>query len=300
MIRYILLVGLLAGSVTAGPVKVVCTLTDLGWLAAEVGGDDVEVAVLCPGQYDPHFLPARPSLARALGKADLLCYNGLDLEVGWLPVLINKARNPEIRAGQSGNLDCSTALEQVLEVPVGEVSRSQGDVHPLGNPHYLLDPRNGIQVAHLMAERLSALRPEAADRFRRRADQLDAGLQPRIAAWEKAAAPVCRRPLVHYTKQWEYLAAWLGIDLLGAVEHRPGISPSPRHVDELVARARAAGVRELIAAPWNHLDVARKAAKRLDAVLVVLPAAVASLDGAATYPEMFDLILARLVAAAGE
>ncbi len=287
---------------TAGaePLHVVCTLTDLGWLAGEVGGDDVEVTVLCPGAYDPHFLPARPSLARKLGKADLLCYNGLDLEVGWLPVLIDKARNPGVRAGRRGSLDCSAALDRILEVPQHAVSRAEGDVHPHGNPHYLLDPRNGVAVARLMAGRMAELKPEAADRFARRADALAGDMAPRIEAWRASAAPVAARPLVHYSKQWEYLADWLGLELLGAVEHRPGIAPSPRHVDDLVTRARAAGVRELVAAPWNHLDVADRAAERMDATLVVLPAAVDSQDEAVDYPAMFDVILARLRAAAGE
>jgi zinc/manganese transport system substrate-binding protein len=276
--------------------QVVCTLTDLGWLAERVGGEDAEVQVLCPGQYDPHFLPARPSLARRLGKADLLCYNGLELEVGWLPVLLDKARNPRVRNGQAGDLDCSRALEHVLEVPAGQVSRAQGDVHPLGNPHYLLDPRNGIRVARLMAGRMGELRPDAAANFAARAEALADELTPLIAAWEAAAAPVREQPLIHYTKQWEYLADWLGLDLLGAIEHRPGIAPSPRHVDELIVRGRAAGVREVIAAPWNHIDAAAKAADRLGATLEVLPAAVGSLPEAVDYPTMFDVILRRLVA----
>jgi len=295
-----LVAGLVVGAAGAAPLKVVCTLTDLGWLAAEVGGEDTEVAVLCPGQYDPHFLPARPSLARELGKADLLCYNGLELEIGWLPALLEKARNPRIRPGTAGDLDCSQALSRVLDVPTGPVSRAQGDVHPLGNPHYLLDPRNGVLVAKLMAARMSELRPEAAERFQDRANRLAADLTPRIAAWREAAAPVRERPLVQYHTQWEYLADWLGLELLGAVEHRPGISPSPRHVEELEARGRATGVRELIAAPWNHLDAARKAADRMGAVLVELPAAVGALPEAVDYVAMFDLILARLLAAAGE
>jgi len=283
--------------VHAGPLKVVCTTTDLGWLAAEVGGDAVEVTVLCPGPYDPHFLPAKPSLARKLGKADLLCYNGLELEVGWLPVLIDKARNTKVRDGQSGHLDCALALEHILEVPEGEISRAQGDVHPHGNPHYLLDPRNGVLVAHLIAERMGELRPELADRFRERAVALEADLAPRIAAWEAAAESARARPLVHYTKQWEYLEAWLDLSCLGAVEHRPGISPSPRHVDDLVKQAEYAGVTQLIAAPWNHLDIGQKAADRMGAALVVLPAAVDSQDGADSYPAMFDLILTRLTTA---
>jgi len=277
--------------------KVVCTTSDLGWLATEVGGDRVEVSVLCPGERDPHFLPAKPSLARKLGKADLLCYNGLELEVGWLPVLLEKARNPQVRPGQPGDLDCAGALEKVLEVPVGEVSRAQGDVHPEGNPHYLLDPRNGLLVARLMAERMAAMLSDEADNFFLRAEQLEADLEPRIKGWQEQADALRIRPLVVYTKQWEYLADWLGLDILGAVEHRPGISPSPRHVDELVGQAEQAGVRELVAAPWNHLDVAEKAAARMNVALVILPAAVDSREGAESYPALFDIILADLRAA---
>jgi zinc/manganese transport system substrate-binding protein len=295
-----LLVAVPAGPAAAGDeLNVICTVTDLGWLAARVGGDAVNVTVLCPGEQDPHFLPAKPSLARKLGKADLLCYTGLELEVGWLPVLLEKARNPRVRPGKPGDLDCSRALVRVLEVPVGEVSRAQGDVHPLGNPHFLLDPRNGVLVAALMAERLGELRPEAAAAFAARAEELAAELAPRIDAWKRQAETVCEHPLVVHTKQWEYLADWLDLDLLGAVEHRPGISPSPRHVDELVSRAQRAEVHVVMAAPWNHLDVSRKAAARMGAELVVLPAAVAAVPVATGYPEMFDLILARLVAATG-
>ena len=288
----LLLAGPAAGDET---LRVVCTLTDLGWLAEYVGGDAAEVSVLCPGEYDPHFLPARPSLARRLGKADLLCYNGLELEVGWLPVLMDKARNPRVRAGRPGDLDCSSALAHVLEVPTGQVSRAQGDVHPQGNPHYLLDPRNGVRVARLMAERMGELQPGSAADFAARAETLAAELAPRIAAWEAAAVPVRDHPLIHYSKQWEYLANWLGLELLGAIEHRPGISPSPKHVDRLIGRARTAGVRVVVAAPWNHLDAAAKAAGRMAADLVVLPAAVGSLPAATDYPAMFDVILERLV-----
>jgi zinc/manganese transport system substrate-binding protein len=301
MKRLVVLILLLPALAAAAdkPLQVVCTVTDLGWLAGAVGGDDVVVTVLCPGERDPHFLPAKPSLARKLGRADLLCYTGLELEVGWLPVLMDKARNPRVRPGKPGDLDCSRAVARVLEVPQGAVSRAQGDVHPAGNPHYLLDPRNGIRVAQLMAERLAELRPARAEAFRARAATLAADLAPRIAAWHEQVAVVCEHPLVIHTKQWEYLADWLGLELLGAVEHRPGISPSPRHVDELVVRARDADVHVLIAAPWNHLDVARRAAGRMDANLVVLPAAVDALPGTGDYGAVFDVILERLTAATG-
>ena len=291
---------LVAGSAAAEkPLKVVCTLTDLAWLAEQVGGADVEVLALCPGEYDPHFLPAKPSLARRLGKADLLCYSGLELESGWLPVLLDKARNRKLRPGEPGELDCSRAVARILEIPTGTVSRAQGDVHPQGNPHYLLDPRNGVMVAGLMAETMARLRPEAADRFQRRADDLAVELENRIAVWEARTASLQGRPLVQYHQQWEYLIDWLGLEILGDVEHRPGIAPSPRHVSELVAQAKKAKVELLLAAPWNHLDAAGRAADRMSARLTVLPPAVGSLPETSSYVAMFDRIIDDLLAGRG-
>lgn len=278
----------------AKPLKIVCTLSDLGWLAEQVAGPEGEVKSLCPGDFDPHFLPAKPSLARTLGKADLLCYSGLELEVGWLPVLMEKARNRRIRPGEPGELDCSRAVTHVLDIPMGEVSRAQGDVHPDGNPHYLLDPRNGIAVARLMAERMAALRPEAAAGFHERADRVQRELEERIAAWEGRAAALRGQPVVQYHQQWEYLTDWLGLEIIGSVEHRPGIAPSPRHVAELASEARERGAHLLLAAPWNHLDAAAKAAERMDGRLVVLPPAVGAVEGAGTYPGMFDVIIGDL------
>lgn len=294
----VLLAALAAALPAAAKPVVVCTLADLGWIAQQIAGDDAEVESLCPGDQDPHFLPAKPSLARKVGRADLLVYNGLELEVGWLPVLVDKARNPRIKPGSPGDLDCSQVLARVLEVPTGPVSRAEGDVHALGNPHYTLDPRNGARIARLLGERLAALDPPAAPRYRERAEALAASIEARLAAWEAAAAPARAHPVVVYHKQWEYLADWLGLTILGAVEHRSGISPSPKHVDALVAQAQAAGVKELISAPWNHRDVARKAAEKMGATPLELPPAVGAQPAATGYLALFDEITRKLGEAA--
>ena len=300
MIVKLVVMGLLIGiwwpHTVAAKLKVVATLTDLGWIAEQVGDDDVEVAVLCPGDRDPHYLPAKPSLARKLSKADLLVYNGLELEIGWLPLLIEAARNPRIRPCDRGELDCSLAVTRILEVPAGVPDRSQGDIHPLGNPHYLSDPRNAIAVGQLMADRMSELDPAAADAYRQRAAQLAAELTDRIQTWQDKLTVVIEHPIVVYHKQWEYLLDWLGLELIGEIEHRPGISPSPRHVDSVIRLGRERGGAVIIAAPWNHLDAAQKAADRMQAPLVVLPAAVASLPGTDDYFAVFDVLCDRLVA----
>jgi len=285
-----------AGSARA-ELKVVATLTDLGWLATQVGGERVEVAVLCPGYQDPHYLAAKPSLSRQLRKADLLLYNGLELEVGWLPLLIDAARNPRIRPGSRGELDCSQAVAEILEVPTGPVDRSQGDIHPLGNPHYLLDPRNGRDVGRLIAERLAELDPDGAQIYRDNAARLAATLDERAAAWQELAAPARGQSVVVYHQLWEYLLHWLGMDVLGAIEHRPGITPSPKHVEQLVVAARSRTRTVVLAAPWDHLDVARQVAERMQSPLLVLPAAVGSTDEATDYLQMFDIICRQLGAA---
>ncbi|MEN8005991.1 MAG: metal ABC transporter substrate-binding protein [Candidatus Krumholzibacteriota bacterium] len=289
-----------AGLVLPGPaqakVKVVATLADLGWIAEQVGGDDVEVEFLCKGHRDPHVLPAKPSLARRMKKADLLVYNGLELEIGWLPLLLDAARNPRIRPGQQGELNCALALGEggILEVPVGEVDRSQGDIHPLGNPHYLLDPRNGIAVGHLIAERLAVLDPAAADRYRQRADQLARRIEERQKDWETRIGGLGIRKLIVYHQHWEYFAAWMDLEIIGVIENRPGISPAPRHVEGLIELGRQHNPVLVIAATWNHIEAAAHVAGKIGAELAVLPGSTLAVEEATGYLELFEVICRNL------
>ena len=289
----------LSGQVLA-KVRVVATLADLGWIAEQVGADDVEVEFLCQGHRDPHFLPAKPSLTRKLKKADLLLYNGLELEIGWLPLLMDAARNPRIRPGQQGELNCALALGEgeILEVPVGEVDRSQGDIHPLGNPHYLLDPRNGIAVGRLMAERLARIDPEAADRYLSRAEELANDIEARIEDWETRVDSLAVKKVIVYHQQWEYLVDWLGLDILGVIENRPGISPAPRHVEGLIELGRLQGPVIVVAATWDHIDAAERVAEKTGSVLAVLPASTFATEEAAGYLDLFEVICGKLEAAA--
>ena len=291
---------LLAAGPAAAELKVVATTSDLGSVAASVGGDDVSVTVLCRGSSDPHNLPAKPSLARKLAKADLLVYNGLELEVGWLPQLLGKARNPRVRPGARGELDCSSALTEILHVPDGNADRGLGDVHPLGNPHYMLDPRAVVKVAGRMAERMAELDPDHADDYRRRAADFAEEIRGRLAGWHAAVAPARAGHVLLYHRTWSYLTAWLELDVYGEIEHRPGIAPSPRHVQEMVERGRELGDVIVIAATWSHIDVARRAADRLGAPLAVLPAAVGADEGVDDYIALIDAITARIAAAAEE
>jgi zinc/manganese transport system substrate-binding protein len=275
---------------------VVTTLPNLAALAGAVGGDLVEVESIAKGYQDPHYVQARPSYAKTVSQADLLIANGLELEVGWLPLLLESGRNPKVRPGNAGFLDASTLIDHILEVPTGGVDRSKGDVHPYGNPHLDLDPRNGLKIAHGIAEKLAELDPANADTYRKHADAYCAQLQQKIDAWKSQAAVLEGKPIVGYHKEWEYLESWLGFHLDGYVEDRPGIPPSPRHLSELVDRMQADGVKLIIAAPYDDSKSCEGVGRKAGASVLILPTQVGAEDGIKTYDDLFETIVTRLVA----
>ena len=225
---------LLALPAAARPLQVVATTPDLAALAAEVGGDDAAVTSLSLHTQDPHWVDARPNLALKMSRADLLVLMGLELEVGWLPVLQKGSRNGKIQTGGSGYLDCSTFVS-LLEVPTQRVERSQGDIHPGGNPHYMTDPRRAILVARGIAERMATLMPDRADAFRARADAFAAEAQRRIADWQQRTEGLKGLPVVTYHRSWPYLEEWLGFQIVGEIEPKPGVAPSPSHVARVMS-----------------------------------------------------------------
>ena len=252
--------------------SVVATTPDLAAIARQVGGPTVEVRALALPTQDPHFVDARPNLALLLNKADLLVVQGLDLEVGWLPVLQAGARNPKILTGEGGYLDAS-GFVSVLEAPAGQVSRAQGDIHPGGNPHYLEDPRNGGKVARGLAARLGRLDPPNAAAYDQRAVALERdaeALAARLSA-RATAIDAARRKVVVYHRSWIYFETWLGLDEVGAVEPKPGIPPDPAHVAQLLARMRSQGARAILSEEFYPQTTTRLLAEKSGAELVLLP-----------------------------
>lgn len=276
-------------------VVVVTTTPDLAAIVRQVGGARVEVHSLALPTQDPHFVDARPNLALVLNKADLLVLQGLELEVGWLPVLVSGARNPRIQVGAPGYLDASTVVTP-LEVPSGQVSRAQGDIHPGGNPHYLQDPRNGARVGRAAAERLGKIDPVGAAGYDARAAQLEKeanALAARLA--ERAAAiDAKRRRVVVYHRSWSYLEAWLGLTEVGAVEPKPGIPPDPGHVASLLVAMRSQGARAILAEAYYPETTSRLLAEKSGAALLVLPGGAA--DGEA-YLGHVEQVTERILAA---
>jgi zinc/manganese transport system substrate-binding protein len=287
-----------AGSAAASPLHVVTTTPDIASIVREVGGDLVEVEAIARGYQDPHYVAAKPSYMRRVNRADLLVYTGLQLEIGWLPLLVQGARNPNITPGSRGDLDASPGIE-VLEVPVGELSRAMGDIHPEGNPHYMLDPRNAGIVAGTVRDRLAKLAPGDAAVFDRNLEAFRTRLAGKIAEWEEQARPLQGRKAVAYHKQWEYLANWLGLEILDYVEEKPGIPPGPRHLAHLEELIPAEGVKVILCANFADTGPAEAVAERTGTELLALPASVGGEEGTDTYLGLLDHLVSKLVEAYG-
>ncbi len=279
--------------------QVVATLPEIAALAEEIGDERVEVRALVWGDEDPHVLSAKPSHSRHLMKADLLVYNGLQLEVGWLPLLLQGARNSDIQEGRPGHLDLSESIAP-LEIPAGGVDRSQGDVHPEGNPHFTVDPGVYPALARALAERLAALDPGGAAFYEKRLAAFVAGWEPRLAAWRERLAFLAGVRIVTYHKQWEYAARRFGFEIVDYVENRPGIPPSPRHIAELQERIRREEIPLLIYSDLVHADSPEKLARRGGARALALPQSVGSREGTETLTGWFETWVSLLEAAGRE
>jgi zinc/manganese transport system substrate-binding protein len=291
----------------AQQLRVCATTTDLGALCAAVGGDEVQVTTLVRAAEDPDSLEARPSLLKALNKADMLVLVGRELEIGWLPVLLANARNGAVLAGQPGCVDCSSAV-RALGVPTGPVDRSQGDVHAGGNPHYLTDPLCGLQVAALLTGRFTQLRPAARATFSRNLQELrkrlavlmvgeklaarydhdaerlallfgagtlatllrEQGDSADLGGWFGALLPHRGALLVVDHDLWPYFTERFGLTVVAQLEPRPGVATTTSHLEKVVARMRSDGVRAIATAsyfPPRHAEFVRKATGAQVAVL---------------------------------
>ncbi|MGH7850753.1 MAG: metal ABC transporter substrate-binding protein, partial [Thermodesulfobacteriota bacterium] len=200
-------------------VNIVTSVPDFASIAGEIGGDKVDVLSLAKGYQDPHFVDAKPIYVTKLNRADILVYNGLDLEVGWLPVLVTGARNSKISTRNSeGNVDASVFIANILELPTGPIDRSMGDVHPGGNPHYMLDPRNGIAVAKGITTKLSEIDPENASYYEANYKKFTDLLNLKIKEWDELLAPYIGTEIVSYHKNLTYFTEWAGFKEIGYIE----------------------------------------------------------------------------------
>lgn len=291
------LVGLIlfsAGSAeAAAKIRVVTATSDLAALASEVGGDLIEVESIARGYQDPHFVEAKPSFLLKLRKADLLIVVGLQLEIGWLPPLITQCGNPRIQVGARGYLDASDFAE-ILEHPTGVITRAMGDVHPLGNPHYWLDPENGRRVARGIQGKLAEMRPEDAAYFDQHFQAFSQRLTNQEKIWDEAMKPFHGLKVVSYHKSWPNFAKRFDLNVAGYIEPRPGIPPSPSHTLELIGMMRRDHVKLILVEPYFDLKTPNSIASQTGAQVVVMLPSVGGEKEVTDYFELFDYDIALL------
>src|SRR5947208_3842330 len=271
----------------AKKLKVITTLTDLASLTQEVGGDKVDVEALAKGYQDPHFVEPKPSFLLKLRNADLLVLVGLDLEIGWLPPLITQSGNGKIQPAGSGYLDASQFAE-ILEIPQGKVTRPEGDVHPFGNPHYWLDPNNGRRIARGIATKLGEMDPADAAYFQQRYQDFEKRLTEADKKWEAQMAPYRGRKIVTYHRSWPNFAKHFGLDVIGYIEPRPGIPPTPSHTVELVNLMKRENVKIELVEPYFELKTPDSIASMVSGKVVVMMPSVGGKPEITDYFKLFD------------
>jgi len=276
-------------------VRVVASIEVLADLSKQVGGDRVDVTSLSRGYQDPHFVEAKPSLVLALNRADALVHVGLDLEVGWLPPLVQQSRNARIQRGQPGNIDASTSIkpEDIPNVPSDQL-RALGDIHPLGNPHYWIPPGNARAIARLLAERFTALDPGGAATYKAELARFEGQLASKEKQWTAAAAPLRGTRVVTYHKSWSYVSHWLGMEEVGYIEPRPGIPPTAAHTAQLIDLMKKSGVKLVIVDSFYPSTTARFVADNAHARLVAAPSNVGATPAIKTYFDLVDALIAAL------
>ncbi len=285
-----LLFSLLVATPVLAKTNVVATLPWIGSIARDIGKDKINVTVLAKPNQDAHYLEAKPSMILAARKADIIMYDGLDLEIGYLPLVIESAKNPKLLPGKPGNFDCSRFVT-VLE-KLGSVDRSMGDVHPLGNPHYHFSPSNVLRVAEGMAQLLSeADRPNAA--YYQANYQAFAGrMKEKEKQWH--AIPLKGKKFVAYHKYFEYLAAEFGFQFVGYLEPKPGIPPSAAHIEQLIEQMKRTRPQAILVTPAIGEQEARSLSEKTGVKVIVLPHEVGSQPGTDDYFSFMEKVMTSL------
>ena len=292
--RKLVIISLLMVLAVAAPASakthVVATLPWIGSLAGDLGKDRVSVKVLVKPGQDPHFIEAKPSMILAARNADILLYNGLDLEIGYLPRIIESSANPGIQPGRPGNLDCSQFIT-AMEKPE-TVDRSMGDVHPLGNPHYHLSPANILRIARGMAQALSNIDPGGAAAYRANLASFESRLRERQKVWGQI--PLRGKRFVAYHRFFEYLAREYGFRIVAYVEPKPGIPPSAGHIEELVEAMKKTRPDGIVTAVYSGKREIEPLARKTGCRAIVVAHDVGAVPGATDWFTLMDAVLASL------
>jgi zinc/manganese transport system substrate-binding protein len=294
-ILFILSVICASAFVAQAKLNVVATLPDFGSIAKEIGGDKVDVTVMAKPTEDPHFVDARPSFVVQLRTADVLIDGGAELELGWLPPLLQNARNPKIEVGKPGRVQASQGV-RLMNVPTN-VTRAAGDVHALGNPHFMVDPIIAKTVAQHIAQSYSAIDAANAASYDANYKKFEATINAKLQEWGAALLPFKGQNVVAYHDSWPYFAHRFGVNIDIFLEPKPGIPPSPSHLVEVIAQMKAKNVKAIIVEPYHDRKIAEKAASATGAKVVDFSQFPGGIPETESYVKLIDALVSRLTAA---
>ncbi|HEY2713544.1 MAG TPA: metal ABC transporter substrate-binding protein [Chthoniobacterales bacterium] len=280
---------------TEAKLNVVATLPDFGSVAREVGGDNVDVTVLAKPTEDPHFVDARPSFVVKLREADVLIDGGAELEIGWLPPLLQNARNAKIAAGQPGRVEASEGI-RLMEVPA-QLTRAAGDVHALGNPHFMVDPIIAKAVAAHIARAFSAVDSAHAAQYQTNEKNFENTINARLQEWGTKLLPFRGQSLVAYHDSWPYFAHRFGFNINIFLEPKPGIPPSPSHLAEVISQMKAQKIKAILVEPYQNRKTAEKVAQETGAQVIDFAQFPGALPSTDTYVKLIDVLVNHLAAA---
>ncbi len=283
-------------SAQAAGLKVVTSTEDLAALSREVGGDRISVESIARGYQDPHFVEAKPSFILKLHSADLLVVVGRELEIGWLEPLLQQSRNQKIQVGSRGYLDASLTVK-ILDIPQGQITRAMGDVHPLGNPHYWLDPGNGRRMAQAILAKLTELQPADGPTFAQRFADFDKRLAEAEKGWDAAMGPYKGTKVVTYHRSWPNFVERFGLDVIGYVEPKPGIPPSPQHTIDLIGEMKKVKATIILVEPYFDLKTPQSVARETGGNVIVLAPSVGGVKEVTDYIQLFNYNVNLIVTA---
>jgi zinc/manganese transport system substrate-binding protein len=293
-----ILIGALCALNAYAKLNVVATTPDIAAIAHEIGGDAITLTTLAKPTEDPHFVDAKPSFIVKLNRADVLIEGGAELEIGWLPALLDQSRNEKLAAGSAAHVQCSQGV-QLLEVPA-TLDRSKGDIHAAGNPHYLIDPANAKIVAQHIADALCEQDAKSCKTYRANLKKFTDALDAKMIEWQKPLEPFRGQEVVAYHNSWLYFGHRFGLKMDLFLEPKPGIPPTPAHLAEVITKMKAGQVHVIIVDPYLNRKTAEAVASHTDAVVVAVtqfPGGVKGTDGG--YIQMMDYLVNSLAKALG-
>ncbi len=285
------------GSSAAAQIRVVATTPDLASVAREIGGDKVSVVALAKPTEDPHYVDAKPSHIVTLNRADALIEGGAELELGWLPPLLENSRNSRISAGAPGRIVASDGVK-MLEIPTS-FDRSKGDVHSLGNPHFMIDPVTVKIVARNIANHLAQVDPKNVATYNGNLSRFNAKLDAKYADWQKQLAPYRGARIVTYHKDFVYFAERFGLNIVDELEPKPGIAPSPAHLAQVIGKMKAGNAKVILVQPFQNRKTAETVARQTGATVLDTPEQPGAASNTNTYFDMMDNLVHTLAGGLG-